>query len=289
MTTMDFKDCIMIKTIAEEKNITKAADRLYTAQPSLTYRLKNIEKDLGTEIFLRNHSGVVPTPEGEYLLAYAEETIHRFNQVKAHIQNMSNTVKGTLRLGSSAVIAHYELPKLLKEYLEVYPEVDISLKTGLSQKIIRMLQKGELSVAIIRGDFTWTEEKHLLRDESVCLVSAQPLEFSKLPDYPRIVAQTDGPLQTMFEEWWRERYKVSPKVTMELDSMETCRQMVIQGLGWAILPSIGMSHHDNLYIQPLYWKNGQPLTRPTWLLYSTESIKLSAVRTFVEYMKENFK
>lgn len=285
---MDLKDCILIKTIAEEKSITKAADRLYTVQPSLTYRLKNIEKEFATEIFLRTPSGVIPTPEGEYLLSYAEETINRFNQVKEHIQNMSNTVRGTLRLGASAVIAHYELPKILKQYLQMYPEVGISLKTGMSQKIIRMLQKAELSAAVIRGDFTWTDEKHLLRDEPICIVSAQPLAFSDLPNHPRIVAQTDGPLQTMFEKWWRENFKVPPKVTMELDNMETCRQMVSHGLGWAILPSIGISHHNILYTKPLYWKNGQPLTRSTWLLYTKESTDLSAVRTFTEYIKSHF-
>lgn len=283
---MEYKDWQIIKVIAEEKSITKAAERLYIAQPSLTYRFKNIEKELGSTLLLRTQNGVLLTPQGEYFLAYAKEMLQRFHQVKEYIQNMDNTVRGTLRLGSSAVIAHYMLPTILKNFMDLYPNVEISLKTGMSQKINRMLHKDEVSVAIIRGEVSWSEEKHLLRNEPVCLVSRQPLRLDELPHKPRIAAQTDGPLQAMFEEWWRQNFKTPPNVTMELDSMETCRQMVSHGLGWAILPAIGIAENDNLHIQPLYWQDGRPLQRPTWLLCHHSSLELSAVQAFISYLKE---
>jgi DNA-binding transcriptional LysR family regulator len=285
---MDRRDWIILKTVAEEKNVTKAAERLYISQPALSYRLKNMEKEIGAAILVRTTNGVSLTQQGEYMLAYANEMLCRFTQLKESIQNMNNTVQGTLRLGSSAVIAHYELPAILKQFLESYPDVEISLKTGMSQKINRMLQKDEISVAILRGDFSWDEEKHLLRNEPVCLVSSQPIVLEELPYKPRIIAQTDGPLQTMFEEWWRQNFNKPPAITMELDSMETCRQMVCHGLGWAILPTIGVSSHHELYSKPLYWKDGQPLCRPTWLLCHHSALELSAVRAFVEHVKQVF-
>jgi DNA-binding transcriptional LysR family regulator len=167
---MNEKDWVMLKVLAEEKNITKAASRLFIAQPSITYRLQQLEKEFGTKIVSRNPNGVVLTAEGEYLLSYAEEMLLKLRSAKEKIQNMSGKVQGTLRLGSSAIFAHYELPRILKGFLDNYPDVEISLKTGLSQKINRMLQIEEIAVAIVRGDYPWVEEKHLLSEEAICLV-----------------------------------------------------------------------------------------------------------------------
>lgn len=285
---LDKRDCLILRTVVEEKNVTKAAERLYISQPALSYRIKNMEKEIGAAILIRTPHGVSLTEQGEQLLCYANDMLQQFTCLKERIQNMSNTVQGTLRLGASAVIAHYELPAILKDFLTLYPGVEISLKTGLSQKINRLLQKDEITVAILRGEFTWSGEKHLLRNEPICLVSSQPLALKDLPDKPGIFAQTDGPLQVMFHEWWRQNFDRPPMVTMELDSMETCRQMVCHGLGWAILPAIGISQHRELYRQPLYWKDGRPLCRPTWLLCQQSALEFSSVRAFVKHVKAVF-
>jgi DNA-binding transcriptional LysR family regulator len=282
---MNEKDWVMLKVLAEEKNITKAASRLFIAQPSITYRLQQLEKEFGTKIVSRNPNGVVLTAEGEYLLSYAEEMLLKLRSAKEKIQNMSGKVQGTLRLGSSAIFAHYELPRILKGFLDNYPDVEISLKTGLSQKINRMLQIEEIAVAIVRGDYPWVEEKHLLSEEAICLVSQQPITLEELPHKPQIVYGTDSALKKMLEEWWRQIYSVPPRITMEVDSMATCRQMVLHGLGWAILPAIGLPQHNELFTEELHWKNDTPLVRRTWLMHHSASLELSAVQAFVDYIK----
>lgn len=282
---MNEKDWVMLKILAEEKNITKAASRLFIAQPSITYRLQQLEKEFGTKIVTRNPNGVVLTAEGEYLLSFSEEMLLKLRTAKEKIQNMSGKVQGTLRLGSSAIFAHYEMPQILKGFLDKYPAVEISLKTGLSQKVSRMLQVEEIAVAIVRGDYPWIEEKHLLSTEPICLVSHQPIPLEELPHKPQIIYGTDSALKKMLEEWWRQIYSVPPLITMEVDSMATCRQMVLNGLGWAILPGIGLPLHNKLFTQELYWKNGTPLERRTWLLYHSASLELSSVKAFVDYIK----
>jgi DNA-binding transcriptional LysR family regulator len=286
---MNEKDWTMLKILAEEKNITKTAHRLFIAQPSITHRMQQLEKEFGTKIITRNPTGVVFTAEGEYLLAFAEKMLADLRAAKEKIKNMSGKVQGTLRLGSSAIFAHYELPQILKLFLEKYPAVDISLKTGLSQKVNRMLQTDEISVAIVRGEFPRAEEKYLLSTEPICLVAPQPLTLGELPYKPQIIYGTDSALKRTLEDWWRQAYPVPPLITMEVDSMDTCRQMVLHGLGWAILPWVGLPQHSNLYIQKLYWNNGDPFERRTWLLYHSASLELSAVQAFVGYMKQRQK
>lgn len=284
---MDDKDWIILKTIAEEKNMTKAADRLFISQPALTYRLRNLEKEFDARIVSRHPTGVILTPQGESLLAYVESMLLQFRKAKERIKNMENKVQGTLRLGTSSVFAHYELPQILKNFLERYPDVEISLKTGLSRRINRMLRKEDIAVAIIRGDYPWIGEKFLIREEPICLVSSQPIEFGELPSKPQISYLTDSSLEPVIQEWWSESFSRPPLITMEVDSMDTCRQMVLHGLGWAILPAIGLSRQSAPFTRELFWRSGSPLLRRTWIMYTAASLELSAVRAFVDYIKIN--
>lgn len=166
---MDEKDWQMLSTIAEVKNVTRAAERLFIAQSSLSYRLKKSEKEFNANLLVRIPNGVILTPEGEYLLQYAKNMEKQLKKAKKSIQNMKGTIEGTLRIAVSSVYAHYVLPDILKGFMEEYPQVEILLKTSKSANVYRMLQKEEISIAIVRGDYLWTKEKHMLSEEPICL------------------------------------------------------------------------------------------------------------------------
>ena len=106
---MEDKDWFIIKTLYEEKNITKAAERLFITQPALTYRLQVIEQELGAKIVNRGKKGIEFTKEGEYVFRYAEKMIYEFQKLKETLQNMDNKIQGTFRLAVTASFAttHY--------------------------------------------------------------------------------------------------------------------------------------------------------------------------------------
>ncbi|SFO04262.1 DNA-binding transcriptional regulator, LysR family [Formivibrio citricus] len=282
---MDDKDWRILKTVAEERNITKAAARLFTTQPALTYRLKSMEEEIGAQIVFRVPSGVVFTPQGEYLLAYATEMVQRFDKVKEYIKNMENKVQGALRMGSSAVFAHYSLPSMLKGFLAQYPEVEFSLKTGLSYQVLRMLEKQEIVLGVVRGEHAWDGDKLLLGEEPICLVSMENLEFDDLLRKPHIRYNTDPTLQKDIDDWWRHHFKKPPNTTMEVNTMDTARQLALNGLGWTILPAIGLPKNDALFVKPLSWRNGAPMVRKTWLLCADGAMELLTVRAFIDYLR----
>lgn len=282
---MDYKDWLIIKTISEKKTITKAAEHLYLSQPALSNRLKKIESEFDTKILLRNNNGVIFTPEGENLLAYVEKMLKEFTLTKERIKNMKSIVHGTLKLGTSSVFANYELPAILRGFIVRYPNIDIALRTGLSSKITKMLQKEECAVAVVRGDHFWPEEKLLLREEHLCLASAQPIEFHNLPSLIRINYGTDPSLKDVLQAWWYETFSRPPHIHMEVDSMNTCRQMILHNIGWGILPEIGLQEPNSLYSQKLYWRDGTPVLRRTWLMYQKSILELAAVNAFVNYVQ----
>ena len=281
---MDVKDWLILKTIGEEKNITKAGLRLYISQPALTYRLKKLEEEFGAELLLRTPSGVSFTPAGEHQANYAKEMLLRLEQTKDLINNMTESVQGALRMGSSGVFAHYILPNMFKGFIEKYPDVEISLKTGLSHQIVRMLEKQEIMLGIVRGEHEYNGARFLISEEPVCLVSRKALRHDDLLSKNHIRYSTDTSLQKMIDDWWRKNFDRAPHTTMEVNTMDTARQLVLSGLGWSILPMIGLQKSDSLFTQELFWPDGSPVTRKTWLLCSPGATELKTVSAFVEYM-----
>lgn len=283
---MDEKDWHIITTLYEEKNITKAAGRLYISQPALTYRIQQMEKEFDSKIVSRGKKGVEFTVKGEFLVQYAQDMIDQLRKTKEQILNMDNTVKGTLRLAVSGLFARYELPSLLKEFLSIYPEVEVNLKTGWSSDIHQMLQKEESHLGIVRGDYSWKENKILLREEKICIASSKKIEFDELPSLPRVNYQTDHSLKNTIENWWQETYSVPPMISMEVDRLDTCKELVLNGLGYAILPEICIKNDEDLYIAPILLQENKYLLRNTWIFYRDAALELAQVKAFINFLSD---
>ncbi|MHC1758916.1 MAG: LysR family transcriptional regulator [Negativicutes bacterium] len=283
---MDETDWNMLSAIAEKKNITRAAEHLFIAQSSLSYRLKKLEKEFNAPLLIRTPTGVAFSPEGDYLFQHAKNMLEQLRKTKEYIQNMQGTIHGTLRLASTAVFAHYKLPDILKGFLDLYPQVEVFLQTSQSHKVYRMLQKNEVSIAIIRGEHSWAEEKRLISIEPICLVSGSPIDISDLPHRPQIIHPASG-VHDMTEEWWRQNFVSPPNISMEVDNMDIGLKMVLRNLGWAIIPHIGLQGYPSLYVKNIYWKNGDPLLRKTWLMCRNSSLELSVNKAFIDYIKTN--
>src|SRR5690625_1555345 len=263
---MDPKDGEMLIVLAKELSITKAAEKLYISQPALSYRIKQIEKKFGAPIITRSQRGIQFTTEGEYVLNYAREMLTQLRKTKDLIENTSQHTTGTIRLGVSSNYAQYKLPYYLKQFLSKYPAVQIHVTTGWSTDIMELLRKEEIQLAIVRGNHLWNQKKLLLHQEPICIVSKKEINLTDLPNLPRIDYKTDRSLDTILDSWWFEHYDEAPNITMTVDKVETCKEMVKHGLGYAIIPQICLHDNDDLYMKYLKF-NSQIQTRDTWLKY----------------------
>lgn len=281
---MDEKDWRILQNIYQEGSITKAAERLYISQPALTYRIKQLEEEFNVRILLRGKKGVEFTPEGNYLVQYASKMLADLRKTKEHLENMDNKIKGTLRLGVASIFARYELPKILSNFLKIYPEIEIVLKTGWSADMHNMLQKEEAHVGIIRGNYNWSGEKYLLNEEKLFVVSKNELNIDKLPTLSRINYKTDLTLKSLTDNWWQETFDTPPNYTMEVDRIDTCIEMVLNGLGFAIVPEISLKGYDQLHRIEVLSKNNNEFSRKTWMIFHENSLELSIVRVFVDFL-----
>lgn len=281
---MDEKDWVILQTIHKERNITKAAEQLFISQPSLSYRIQQMEKEFGVKILSRRKRGVDFTTEGEYLVQYAEKMLRQLRETKDFLNNLEGKIKGTLRLGVSQTYARYELPKILAEFLTQYPEVDLQLKTGFSYEVFQMIHKEEANIGIVRDLYDWKGPSVLIDEEQIYVVSRNKITFEDLPNLPRIDYNTDPSLRNIINQWWKETYDQPPTITMEVDIIDTCREMVYNGLGYAILPGICLKGYDELNTYELSLNN-KKVTRNTWLVFNENSLELSVAKAFIEFLE----
>jgi len=293
---MDTKDWEMLVAIYEEQKLSKAAERLFITQPALSYRLQQLEKEFGVKIFTRTGKLLRFTFEGEYLLGYARKMLDELRKTKDALSGLSADVEGKLRIGVPRSYAQYSFPAVLKGFLDTYPNVQIEMKTGWSSEIFQLVESEDIHLGIIRGNYSWFEQKYLINEEQLCVIYNKPVQLDELPKLPRIYYtanpnrpkmnyRTDPLLAKSIDNWWQERFSEPPSIAMEVDSIETCKEMVRNGLGYAIIPRFCLKEYDSFHTIDIKYKNGQVLVRNTWVIYKNASATQPLVQKFVHFLK----
>lgn len=286
---MSLTEAEILKVLAEEKNMRKAAERLFLTQPALSQRLQTIEKEWGTKVFVRSQKGLTPTPAGELIIQYAIESLIRREEIIEAIQAFDSKVHGTLKIACASIVGQNWLPKVLKHYVTQYPDAKISLITGWSSEIMKALYEGEAHIGIVRGQADWKGAKvHLFKD-MMYLVDKEIDTIEELPttDRPFIQFKSDSNYFQEIQLWWQRHFSSSPKRQIIVDQIETCKQMAMNGIGYAILPSITLTGEENVNKIPLTLSDkDSELTRDTWLIGYESVFELKQVSAFVEVVQE---
>ena len=279
---MTDKDVTLFLELMQTRNITAAARNLFTTQSSLTKRIQNLEHNLGCKLFIRSHKGLVPTPEAEAILPHVKDMEDNMRKIRSKTVGSLNGVAGSLRVGVSVNYAHYHFPNVLKRYMDTYPHVDITVTTGLSKEIYRQFIVKDFSVAVVRGDYPWSEGDLTLFEEPVFLVRSEDTKNIPLDTLPYIGRNTDNHFQDDVSRWQEEngiRRQKSARLT--INDIATCLSMVDRGIGWAILPAICLDDFNGIR-EPIVFKDGTPFTRKTRLLYHNDYYSFQQVRLFTE-------
>ena len=285
-------DFLIIKVLAEEQNMRKAAERLFLSQPALSLRLQTIEKEWQTKLFLRSQKGLTPTPEGELVIEYANTMLQQKEEVFEAIQSLTSKVHGTLKIACASIVGHNWLPIVLKDFVQTYPEAKISLLTGWSSEIVKSIYDGEAQIGIVRGQTEWKGNKiHLFRD-TLYLVDKEMTSVDDVltTEKPFIQFKSDSNYYQEIQQWWQKHFSSNPKRQIVVDQIETCKQMALNGIGYAILPSITLTGHEEVHKIPLTNNEEEfELTRDTWLIGYDSAFNLPQVDAFVKIVKEHAK
>ena len=235
----------IFKTVVEQGGINKAAARLHRVPSNVTTRVKQLEEQLGTKLFVRAGRRLALSAEGKVLLKYANQLLRLSAEAEAAVRN--GKPRGTLRLGALESTAAARLPPILSKYHLLYPDVQLELVTGTSGALVNRLHSQEIEAAFVAEPFNTAglESQHVYTEEIVLIT---PKSYSRVstPKDMRdltVIAFANGCSYRRRLESWLGTAKVHPSRVIEFQSYHAIVACVAAGTGIAVVPRsvIGMT------------------------------------------------
>lgn len=148
---MDFNQLRAFITVAQEGNLTRAADRLHLTQPAVSLQLKALQSTLGLQLFSRTAAGMALTDDGAKLLPFAERVLASVTEFRQGADALHSTLSGTLAIGTILDPEFIRLGAFLKKLVEAYPQLSTRLQHGMSGSVLQQIKTGALDVGFYLG------------------------------------------------------------------------------------------------------------------------------------------
>ena len=138
-----------IVAVAAERHFGRAAERCFVSQPSLSASVKNLEDELGVQIFERAKGEVLLTPVGEEIVGQARRALEEADRVKTVAKHGRDPLDGPLRLGVIHTVAPYLLPELVTALRHAAPKMPLDIEENTTANLDEMLKGGVIDAAIV--------------------------------------------------------------------------------------------------------------------------------------------
>lgn len=240
---MDIRDMQCFYTIVEEGNISSAARRLNMAQPPLSRQMKQLEENLGVQLFVRGSRRIRLTDAGQLLRERAEQILGIVDGTIKELNEFNSGLGGTISIGTVTTSGATLLPNLISKFHSRYPNVTFQLCEGDGFRIMELLDKGLIEIGIIRAPFdsafydsiALPEEPMVIamkKDECWCGENPESVRLIELAGQPLIV-----PLRwkDMFTEWC-SRAGFQPKIICISDGILLSILWTKLGIGMSLAP-----------------------------------------------------
>ncbi|MFJ4325976.1 LysR family transcriptional regulator [Streptomyces tricolor] len=244
---MDLQQMRYVVAVAETRNFTRAAERCYVVQSSLSHRIAGLERELGVRLFARSSRRVELTAAGEAFVARAREALTAADRAVAEASAASGVVRGRLVVGVIVTTAAVDVPEVLQRYRARHPEVRVMLRSGRSDELAAAVRRGDVDIAFLglpEGDQPSGVESVVLdHDEHVLVVAAgHRLAGAARVGLREIAEETfvdfvaGTPARAQSDQAFAAAGLVRD-VAYEAGVVELITRLVARGLGVALLPS----------------------------------------------------
>lgn len=278
--------------VTETLSITKAAEELYLTQPAVSIQLKNLQDQFEiplTEVVGRK---VFVTDFGKEIAVAAEKILQEVSAINYKTLAYKGQLIGRLKI-SVVSTGKYVMPYFLSDFMKLHEGIELLLDVTNKSSVIQSIEKNEVDFSLVSVlPENLAIDSITLMENKLYLVNSKPLNdrqkyFDKsiLSEVPLIYREKgSGTRQTM--ERFLKEHSLPVKKKMELTSNEAVKQAVIAGLGYSVLPLIGIKNevtNGDLHIIPV---KEFPI-KSTWRLIWLKNKKFSPVATaFLDYLQK---
>ena len=243
-----------IVAVAREKHFGRAAEACFVSQPTLSVAIKKLEDELEVKLFERNANEVALTPLGDEIVRQAQSVLEQAASIKEIAKRGKDPLAGPLRLGVIYTIGPYLLPELVRQAIELTPQMPLLLQENFTVKLLEMLRTGEIDCAILAEPFPDTGLAMApLYDEPflAALPSAHPMaqqtqiSARALKSETMLLLGTGHCFRDHVLEVCPEFARFSSdaegiRKSFEGSSLETIKHMVAAGMGVTLVPRLSV-------------------------------------------------
>ena len=233
--------------VAEQGTVSGAAQNLSISQSSVTEAIKELESDLGVELFERHPRGLTITHNGHQFLRHATKILASVSDARTSFSGQQSTLSGTLNIGVTSLVAGYVLSDLLARYRRACPGIEVSAIEDNGGYLEHLLVGGELDVAVmvisnlrdrmaLQAEILETSPYRLWLPMGHPLVSADIISVADIAREPLIMLTVDEIEENTGK--LLSALGARPHVAFRTRSVEAVRSLVATGAGVALLPDL---------------------------------------------------
>ena len=280
--------------LAENLHYTKTAEQLHISQPSLSYAISGMEKDLGVKLFVKDRQGVALSQFGKEYYPYAKRALDSLESGRRIVTAMTHYADTVVRLGYFHSIAASLVPALIHSVNDT-PEssnIRFQLIEDSVQRLMADLYSGELDLCFSSHPESWAHSIPVARQPLYLAVSAgHPLaqktavRFSDFAAQPQIMLTRGSDLRTQIEQLFQD-HGVVPRTAYETRECNAALQYVALDFGVSILPQVPVMDHDSITILPILLEDGRELSRAVYLTYHKTRPLAPAAQYVADHARE---
>ncbi|AIQ65983.1 HTH-type transcriptional regulator GltC [compost metagenome] len=241
---MDIRQLQYFVEAARLGSFSKAAKALYITQPTVSKMIRQIEEELGADLFYREGKSVKLTDAGEILLAKAQNIVESFHSLSSELDSLRKLKKGHVRIGLPPMVGANFFPAVIGQFHRKYPKVTIRLYEDGAKKVENDVENGilDIGMAVLPVDetkfhvFTFAEERlELLVPAGHRLEGRKSVSLAELKEEEFVLFQEDFALHDrVIDACVKAGFQ--PRVVYESSQWDLIAQMVAAGLGIGLLP-----------------------------------------------------
>lgn len=233
--------------VVEHKNFTRAGEYLNLSQPSVSTHIKNLENFFDVTLINRSikQKNICITENGYKLYERAKEIINLLDITYIEVKDNNNSLKGTLKVGTSLTIGEYFLPKFLSIFSKKYPDIDVEIVIENTSLICSHLKDLTLDIGLIEGTPTLGSfnQEYFLKDQLVLAFNPSNNQLINIKSYEELnnhlwIVREDGSGNREYFNMFLESNKIIPNKILVLGSNSAIKEAVKNNLGITLTSSL---------------------------------------------------
>jgi len=276
--------------MTEVLHYTKAANQLYISQPSLSYALSEMEKELGVPLFEKRGRQTYLTKFGAAFYPYAQNALDELSKGEAELLQMSNPTGGNINLGYIYSVGSSTMPKLIENFYihQGNRQITFRFQQSMTEVLCERLLEGSLDVLIsskpendkISAVPFYQQELFLVVSDEHPLAHHTEVTFEDIAGEKLISINHNTTLFRQIENSLKN-VSVKPQIVFEVDECTSIAAFVSAGVGIAIMPKIPLLDSYPVKCIPFA---GHGLKRDISLLWVKDRYKIPAVQCFIDFV-----